>query len=62
LQSDADDYDSRIHYPTEVDCAAAKPEVTFYPQGSSTPSSTSVASGKTDNVIPTIHYYCHKWF
>jgi hypothetical protein len=37
----------------EVDCASTKPEVTFYPQGSSTPSSTSVASGKWNNLITT---------
>jgi len=46
LQVEAADNDTRIHYPVEVDGVSTKPEVTFYPQGSSTPSSTSVASGK----------------
>jgi hypothetical protein len=46
LQVEAVDNDTRIHYPVEVDGVSTKPEVTFYPQGSSTPSSTSVASGK----------------
>jgi hypothetical protein len=46
LQVEAVDNDSRIHYPVEVDGVPIKPELTFFPQGSSTPSSTSVASGK----------------
>ncbi|GFG33145.1 hypothetical protein Cfor_12320 [Coptotermes formosanus] len=44
-QAEIGDNDSRIHYPVEADGVSTKPEVTFYPQGSSTPSSTSVASG-----------------
>jgi hypothetical protein len=46
LQVGAVDNDNRIHYPVEADGVSTKPEVTFYPQDSSTSSSTSVASGK----------------
>ncbi|XP_069678743.1 uncharacterized protein [Periplaneta americana] len=42
---EADDNDNSTLYSPEIARAPSKPEVTFYPQGSSTPSSTSVASG-----------------
>jgi len=48
LQVEAVDNDTRIHYPVEVDGVSTKPE---YPQGSSTPSSTSVASGKLKQAV-----------
>jgi len=45
LQGEADN-DSRINYSPELECTHNKPEVTFYPQGRNTPSSSSMASGK----------------
>lgn len=51
LQREADDNDNSTLYSPEIARAPSKPEVTFYPQGSSTPSSTSVASGESKNLL-----------